>query len=132
MRIELSGCIVINEKKEILVLYRKNHEHYELPGGKVEPGETIEQTALRECKEEINVDLELIKYLCYEDFEIEGKKFRSHNFLAKVKGNEEPYVTEKHIFEKVMWLNTKEYEKYNCASNVRSLCNKINNEKIKI
>ena len=132
MRIELSGCIIVNDKKEILVLFRKNHGHYELPGGKVESGETIEQAALRECKEETGVDLELIRYICYEDFEIEGKKFRSHNFLAKIKGNGKPYVTEPHIFESVMWLNTKKYEKYNCATNVRSLCNKINKGEIKI
>jgi len=132
VKIELSGCIIVNEKKEILVLFRKKHGHYELPGGKVEQGETIEQAALRECKEETGVNLELIRYIGHEDFEIEGKSFRSHNFLAKIKGNEKPYVTEPHIFESVMWLSTKEYDKYNCAPNVRNLCNKINKEEIKI
>ena len=132
VRIELSGCIVINEKKEILVLFRKKHGHYELPGGKVELNETIEQAALRECKEETGVNLELIKYIGYEEFEIEEKKFRSHNFLAEIKENEKPSVTEPHIFESIMWLNTNEYMKYNCASNVRSLCNKINKGEIEI
>ncbi|MCK9626947.1 MAG: NUDIX hydrolase [Bacteroidales bacterium] len=132
MRIELSGCIVINKKKEILVLFRKKYGHYELPGGKVELNETIEQAALRECKEETGVNLELIKYIGYEEFEIEEKKFRSHNFLAEIKENEKPSVTEPHIFESIMWLNTNEYMKYNCASNVRSLCNKINKGEIEI
>jgi len=132
VRIELSGCIVINKKKEILVLFRKKYGHYELPGGKVELNETIEQAALRECKEETGVNLELIKYIGYEEFEIEEKKFRSHNFLAEIKENEKPSVTEPNIFESIMWLNTNEYMKYNCASNVRSLCNKINKGEIEI
>ena len=48
----LSGCLIINEKNEILLLYRNDHKHYETPGGKVEPDEckkpekpTIEELA---------------------------------------------------------------------------------------
>ena len=33
----LSGCLVVNENKELLLLYRKDHNHYETPGGKVKP-----------------------------------------------------------------------------------------------
>jgi len=31
----LSGCLVINDKKEVLLLHRKDHNHYETPGEKL-------------------------------------------------------------------------------------------------
>lgn len=34
-RIILSGCLILNDKEEILLLYRKDHKFYETPGGRV-------------------------------------------------------------------------------------------------
>ena len=51
------GCIVINDGKVLLV--RHNKGHWDFPKGHVEPGETEEQTAKREVKEETNIDVEI-------------------------------------------------------------------------
>ena len=48
--IEAAGGIVINEKKEFLMIYR--NDTWDLPKGKIDPGETIEEAALREVREE--------------------------------------------------------------------------------
>lgn len=50
------GCIIFNEKREILLLHQ-NAGHWGLPKGHVEQGETEEQTAIREVKEETNIDV---------------------------------------------------------------------------
>lgn len=50
------GCIVMNEKNEILLVHH-NAGHWDLPKGHVEEGETEEQTAKREVKEETNIDV---------------------------------------------------------------------------
>ena len=50
------GCIIFNEKGEILLLHQ-NAGHWGLPKGHVEEGETEEQTAIREVKEETNIDV---------------------------------------------------------------------------
>ena len=120
-RIQLSGCAIIKEGK-LLLIWKKKHNHYEFPGGKVEEGETLEQTAVRETKEEIGCDVELIKYLGYEDFHIDGKDFRSHVYLAKIKKGQKPKVMEPKLFRDVFWLPIRKYKKYCVAPNVKQFC----------
>lgn len=59
------GGVVIFRGK-ILVLYKNMHNRYEgwvLPKGTVEEGESHEETALREVKEESGVDAKILKYI---------------------------------------------------------------------
>ncbi len=80
----LSGCLIFNKGK-ILLLRRKDHKHLETPGGKVEEGESLEECALRELKEEIgNVKVSDVKYLGCVDFMIPtGKEGKAHKFVMK-------------------------------------------------
>ena len=54
---------VLVAKDEKILLIKRKHEpfkgKYALPGGFVEYGETVEQAAVRECKEETGIDVEL-------------------------------------------------------------------------
>ena len=52
------GCIVINKDKVLLIKHRKGH--WDFPKGHVEEGETEKQTAIREVKEETNVNVKII------------------------------------------------------------------------
>lgn len=58
--IEVSG----EEKPQIVLIERKNPPPgWALPGGFVDVGETVEQAAVREAKEETNLDVTLIDLL---------------------------------------------------------------------
>ncbi len=74
--IEAAGGIVQNDKKEILFIYRL--EKWDLPKGKVEKGENIEATAVREVEEETGVtNLKLKKKVgeTYHTYNAYGKHF---------------------------------------------------------
>jgi 8-oxo-dGTP pyrophosphatase MutT (NUDIX family) len=56
------GGVVENSNKKVLMIYRRNH--WDLPKGKWDSGETIEECALREIEEETGVNkLQIQKHL---------------------------------------------------------------------
>lgn len=58
MKLEKScGSIVLNNNQVLLV--KHNAGHWDFPKGHVEEGETLEETAIREVKEETNVLIEV-------------------------------------------------------------------------
>lgn len=60
--IEAAGGLVINNKDELLMIYR--NKHWDLPKGKMEAGESPDQTAIREVEEECGVkNLKIVKQL---------------------------------------------------------------------
>ena len=73
---------------------------WEFPGGKIEPGETPEQAVLRECREELDVDLcvkgEFMRVLhSYPDIEIQLTVFRT-----AIIGSDPRCIEHKEIVEK--------------------------------
>lgn len=60
--IKAGGGLVWNEHEELLMIYRRNK--WDLPKGKLDKGETIEECALREVKEETGLkDVTLGKFI---------------------------------------------------------------------
>lgn len=54
-----ANVIVVNDRGEILIIRRTDNNNHALPGGGMDLGESITQTAIRETKEETGVDVEL-------------------------------------------------------------------------
>lgn len=78
--IQRAAAIVIKDGK-ILLIHRKKEgkDYYAIPGGHVEAGESLETAAIRELKEETNLDAEV------EDLFMESKDAGWHNHFFRVK-----------------------------------------------
>ncbi len=66
MRVLSSGGVIINNN--LILLLKKYNGDYVLPKGRIERGESIEETALREVKEESGITGEIKKYIGKIDY----------------------------------------------------------------
>lgn len=93
------GAVVAHDGK-ILLLQRPADDFmggiWELPSGKVDPGETLDQALIREVKEETGLDIARIrKYLGEFDYQSgSGKKSRQFNFTVDILDPEPVQLTE--------------------------------------
>lgn len=63
--------VIFNEKNDILFIHNRRytvgHLEWEIPAGRIEPGEDIETAAKREAQEETGCELKNLKYLCCQN-----------------------------------------------------------------
>jgi 8-oxo-dGTP pyrophosphatase MutT (NUDIX family) len=57
--VRAAGAVLENDAGEIALIYRPKYDDWTLPKGKLEPGETEEQAAVREVEEETGYTGEL-------------------------------------------------------------------------
>ena len=89
MKISISDVVIIEDNKVLLVQEKKQMAYalWNFPGGKLEPGETAEQAAYREIREELNVDLinpKLVKTYPVQNL---GVNLDLNTFTGSIKGN---------------------------------------------
>jgi len=120
------GGKVYNDKGQILFIFR--NDKWDLPKGKIEGDESIEQTAMREVTEETGVGgLEITKPLetTYHIFKRNGR-YRikiTYWFEMKTSFTGDLYAQEEEGITKVKWLNEKKVKKAlkNSYANIKLL-----------
>ncbi|MFC8688837.1 NUDIX hydrolase [Brevibacillus porteri] len=80
-----AAAIIINERQEILLI-KGPRRGWEMPGGKVEEGESLMEAAIRETKEECGLEIEVTKFCGI--FQNVRKSLCNALFLAKPVGGE--------------------------------------------
>jgi len=58
---ETARAVVFDSDSRIGLLHVTNHNYYKLPGGGIEEGEDVKKALDRECKEELGVEVDVIK-----------------------------------------------------------------------
>ncbi|WP_280317607.1 NUDIX hydrolase [Nocardia wallacei] len=102
---------IVQSRGKVLLLQRPTNDFmggiWELPSGKVEPGEALDQALIREVKEETGLHVTRIDhYLGEFDYQSgSGKKSRQFNFAVNVTATE-PVILQEH--DAYTWTNLTE------------------------
>ncbi|SNQ47522.1 putative nudix hydrolase [Frankia canadensis] len=97
------GAVVQYDGK-VLLLKRPDDDFmggiWELPSGKVDPDESLDEALIREVKEETGLDVVSIgEYLgCFDYMSGSGKKSRQFNFAVDVMASEPVELTEHDVY----------------------------------
>ena len=84
-QISAGGGLVTNDKGEVLMIYRRNM--WDLPKGKLEEGESIEDCALREvCEETGLAQLQLKELICttFHTYKMDGVPCLKHTWWFRM------------------------------------------------
>lgn len=111
---KIAVCVLIVDHKScefLSVSLKEDHTDFNLPGGKVELGETLIEAGIREVKEETGINIYNLEFL-YEstDEEYQVITFFTNNYDGKI------YTKENHV---VKWLplyeltKSKKWPEYN-------------------
>lgn len=112
--IEASGGVVRNGEGKLLMIYR--NKHWDLPKGKMEPGEIPDQTAMREVEEECGVtgltitrDLLQTYHIFFQNHHECIK--RTYWFEMNCKDTNQPKPQLEEGITKVEWMSKEEVQK---------------------
>lgn len=108
------GAVIFNSEGKLLLTKRGNKSRnevgkWEIPGGRVQWGERLEDAIKREVKEELGVDIEIIELLDVYDHLIPDEKqhWVSPCFICKIAGGS-PAIMEEGKLDEIGWFSLTE------------------------
>ena len=113
--IRAAGGLVTNEKGEVMIIFRRGK--WDLPKGKLDKGETIEQCAVREVEEETGLKNITIESLLQSTFHTyhEGSRFilkESIWFKMKANGEQNTSPQTEEGIEEIKWVKKDKLKAY--------------------
>ena len=113
-KIDVSAAVIVKDNKYFIAKRNKDKHlggYFEFPGGKQDHNETLEQTVIREIKEELNVDITVDRKLGEEYYSDEKINVHLHYFFCTIiKGD---IILKEH--EEAAWVSKEEFNKYKFA-----------------
>jgi 8-oxo-dGTP diphosphatase len=107
------GIALLDTQNRVLIAQRPSDklfgDKWEFPGGKIEPGESVEACIVREIKEELDVDIVTRDYVGVECFDYKASKVTMHLYTGHIVGDA-PFKLLEH--QDARWVETSELGDY--------------------
>jgi 8-oxo-dGTP diphosphatase len=103
--VRAAGGVVLREGR-VAVVHRPRYDDWSLPKGKVDPGESFEEAALREVEEETGLRCRLVRELPAVEYEVRGRPKQVRYWAMEVE-DETAFVPNEEVDE-VRWLEPAE------------------------
>ena len=92
--VSVKGVLIVEGR---VVLLRNERNEWELPGGRVDSGETHQQTLVREFREELSIDIDPQYVIDSYVFEVIPSKYVSIvTYGCRLRGEFKPALSEEH------------------------------------
>ena len=106
-----------------------NAGRYDVPGGRLRPGEKFEETLLREVREETGLMVEIVRPVAVNEWrpEVKGEKWQIVGVFFECRA-ESDKVSLSGDHDSYLWINPKEYASHPVIENL----NKVFSEYLKI
>lgn len=124
---EVSAAIIIEDGKVLLARRAKGEKlagYWEFPGGKREEDETIDECLVREIREELSLDIEVVGEFDTNDYEYPGGEIRLIGLLAEIRNG----VISKTVHDLVEWIEISSVLEYQLAPADIPLAERLRND----
>jgi 8-oxo-dGTP diphosphatase len=110
-QIEVVAAVIVEDDKLLATQrgYGDFKGKWEFPGGKIEQGETHKEALVREIKEELNADIEVLMFLTKVEHDYEKFHLTMHTYICSLKDKIEMVKHGDNEFEhdNMVWLDEK-------------------------
>ena len=102
---EAAGGVVVRDGL-VAVVHRPRYDDWSLPKGKLDPGESFEQAALREVEEETGLRARLVRELPSVEYEVRGRPKLVRYWLMEVESD--PGFEPNDEVDELRWLSPRD------------------------
>lgn len=107
---------ILNESNNLLVVRQSELEDYEVPGGRIDLGESIEDAMKRELFEELNIEIKNFNYKIENNFQAmnPNEKIQHLYFIVSLKLNKEDVekISTSNEVTEMVWIDSGNYQNY--------------------
>jgi len=104
-------AMIINGGK-VLITRSEGDTLWDLPGGRINEGEALEETIAREVREELGVDIEVSRLLCSEQslHRKDNRFILFATFEARLVDRDSPSFVPNEESEEIRWIDRSDYD----------------------
>lgn len=121
-KLSVTAAIIRNKEGKILICQRADDSSmgglWEFPGGKLEPGESLEECVVRECREELSVEIAVHGIFAQTQYQYPDKLIDFTFFSASVTGGD----IKMNVHKAIRWADISETANYEfCPADIEIL-----------